>query len=73
MLLSAAIVFWVSSEAQALEKSAYPQRTINYIMGFPPGGKSDIQARGNTFREQAAASAITRYSRPSRMVTPLDT
>ena len=46
MLLSATIVFLVSLDAQALEKTVYPQRTINYIMGFPPGGKSDIQARG---------------------------
>lgn len=46
MLLSAAILLSASADAIALEKTVYPQRTINYIMGFPPGGKSDIQARG---------------------------
>ena len=46
MLLNAAIVLLASADAIALEKAAYPQRTINYIMGFPPGGKVDIQARG---------------------------
>ncbi len=46
VLLSIVIPLIISSYAVAVEKSAYPQKTINYIMGFPPGGKSDIQARG---------------------------
>jgi tripartite-type tricarboxylate transporter receptor subunit TctC len=46
VLLSVALLLLASADAIALEKTAYPQRTINYIMGFPPGGKSDIQARG---------------------------
>ncbi len=36
----------VAAETPAVEKTVYPQRTITYIMGFPPGGKADIQARG---------------------------
>jgi len=28
------------------EVKSYPQRSVTYIMGFPPGGKADIQARG---------------------------
>ena len=45
-VLVCVIFFAMAMETLALDKSTYPERTINYIMGFPPGGKSDIQARG---------------------------
>ncbi len=46
LLLGAWLLIVTALPALAGERTAYPQRTINYLMGFPPGGKSDIQARG---------------------------
>jgi tripartite-type tricarboxylate transporter receptor subunit TctC len=40
------MIFSAALDALALEKTTYPYRTITYINGFPPGGKSDLQARG---------------------------
>ena len=44
--MSAAIITAAAVDAQGLEKKVYPLKTITYINGFPPGGKSDLQARG---------------------------
>jgi tripartite-type tricarboxylate transporter receptor subunit TctC len=40
------VLLAAAAETWAVEITAYPQRTVTYIMGFPPGGKADIQARG---------------------------
>ena len=46
LILCAVMLLATVAETRAAEKSVYPQRTLNYLMGFPPGGKADIQARG---------------------------
>ncbi len=46
LIAIAAALLSAVPETWAGEKAVYPQRSITYIMGFPPGGKADIQARG---------------------------
>jgi tripartite-type tricarboxylate transporter receptor subunit TctC len=46
LLISIVLLAAAATDSPAAEKALYPQRTITYIMGFPPGGKADIQARG---------------------------
>lgn len=46
-LIIATILFFVTGDlVVAQKKPDFPQGPINYIVGFAPGGKTDIQARG---------------------------
>ncbi len=47
LLIVAAILFFGTGEIGGAEKKApFPQKAINYIVGFAPGGKDDIETRG---------------------------
>ncbi len=47
LLIAGVILFLGTGEMMGAEKkSSFPQGPINYIVGFAPGGKTDIQARG---------------------------
>jgi len=47
-LLIAGVIFFLGTGEMmgAEKKSDFPQGPINYLIGFAPGGKTDIQARG---------------------------
>jgi tripartite-type tricarboxylate transporter receptor subunit TctC len=47
LFIVGAILFLGTGEmAGAEKKAAFPQKAIEYIVGFAPGGKDDIEARG---------------------------
>ena len=47
LLIAGTILFFGTGEIMGAErKSAFPQKAIDFIVGFAPGGKLDIEARG---------------------------
>jgi tripartite-type tricarboxylate transporter receptor subunit TctC len=40
------LLFYTGNVTAAEKKSDFPEKAIEYIVGFTPGGKTDIQARG---------------------------
>jgi tripartite-type tricarboxylate transporter receptor subunit TctC len=46
LIIAAIIVVGMGEMAGAEKKDTFPQKAINYIVGFAPGGKDDIEARG---------------------------
>ncbi len=46
LIIAAILLFTAGNVAVAEKKSDFPQKPINYVLGFSPGGKNDIFIRG---------------------------
>lgn len=58
--ITRALVFGIAALAAGAAQSAYPEKTINYIIPFTPGGESDFVARmqAEVFRQKYNQSMV---------------